>query len=652
LDTVLHRIAEEAKHLLQADASRIHLLDPEREKLRCVVALDPRADAVMAFELDIGQGLTGYAVDTGKPLLVNDPHGDPRSVQVPGTPEDEPEVLALAPLSIRQRTMGAMTVLRLGLDRPFTSSDLDLLTAFAAQAAVTLENAYLFGQIADQAQRLEQEVADRTRDLARSESHYRALVETSLAGILQIDLEGRFVYVNQRFAEMLEFNPENLIGKHVTEYPGFLPDTHQSILDRFKARIRGERPGKEIYDIDLYTSSGRHIPGLLATSVIKDDHGEMQGVTGFILDISQQKALEAELQAERDRLDAMLTNVGDAVIVTDAEGTIEYVNPGWERLNGYSAGEALGKTPHIIQSGEHPPKFYVEMWRTISSGRTWRGEVVNCRKDGTHYDAALTIAPVLDDAGKVINYVGVQHDISALKEVDRLKSQFVSDVSHELRTPLTNIRLYLDLLARSPDDPVRSNRYLETLSRESERLASLIDDLLSLSRLDAEAVPFDPKPLDIESLLRALADDRKTMAAKRGINLSMDPHASSPMTVGDERLLSQVFTNLLTNAMNYTPDGGEIVLRTDELSEDGKTWVLVVVEDTGLGITQEELPMIFGRFFRGSASHATNAPGTGLGLAICKEIVERHSGRITVASEGIPGQGSCFTVWLPKASGI
>jgi PAS domain S-box-containing protein len=650
LDTVLHRIAEEAKRLLQADASRIHLLDPEREKLRCVVALDPRAEAVMAFELDVGQGLTGYAVESGEPLLVNEPLEDPRSVQIPGTPEDEPEVLALAPLVIRQRTMGAMTVLRLGLDRPFSSSDLDLLTAFAAQAAVTLENAHLFGQIAEQAQRLEQEVIERTRELARSESHYRALVETSLAGILQVDREGRFVYVNQRFAEMLEVDPDDLIGKHITYYKGFVPEIHQSVLDRFEARMRGERVGTEIDDVELFTSSGKRIPALLAISVIKDDDGQTQGVTGFVLDISQQKQLEAALQAERDRLDALLTNIGDAVIVTDADGVIEYVNPGWERLNGYTTAEALGKKPSIIQSGEHPPQFYKQMWRTISSGRTWRGEVVNRHKDGTLYDAALTITPVMGEDGNVINYVGVQHDISALKEVDRLKSQFVSDVSHELRTPLTNIRLYLDLLAKTSNDPTRSTRYLETLSRESERLASLIDDLLSLSRLDAEAIPFDPKPLNLESLLKALAGDRKTMAAKRGIHLSMKPKAPSPITIGDERLLTQVFTNLLTNAMNYTPQGGEIVLRTDEIKKNGKFWVLAEVEDTGLGITSEEMPQIFGRFFRGSASQKTNAPGTGLGLAICKEIVDRHGGRITVESEGIPGRGSCFTVWLPRAN--
>jgi two-component system phosphate regulon sensor histidine kinase PhoR len=287
------------------------------------------------------------------------------------------------------------------------------------------------------------------------------------------------------------------------------------------------------------------------------------------------------------------------------------------------------------------------MWETITAGKTWRGEVINSRKDGTSYDAALTITPVLNDVGDVINYVGVLHDISALKELDRIKSQFVSDVSHELRTPLTNIRLYLDLLGRATTDPAKTNRYLQTLLRESERLANLIDDLLSLSRLDADAVPFEPTKVYINELLSGLVEDRNTLATRRGLQLTIEDEDSLPPVTGDERLLTQVFTNLLTNAMNYTPDGGRIILRTSKRSSAEGEWIVAEVEDTGLGIPPDEITMIFRRFFRGQASQKTSAAGTGLGLSICKEIIERHKGRIAVESDGTPGNGSRFSVWLP-----
>jgi PAS domain S-box-containing protein len=642
--TVLQLIAEQAKNLLQSDASRIHLLEPDSGLLRCVVAIGPHSDAAMAMKIQSGQGLAGYVIDHGQPIIANNAASDPRGVTIPGTPENETECLALSPLNVRQRTLGVMTVQRTGLERPFFSSDLELLAAFAAQAAVTIENAHLFSQIAGQAQRLEIEVAERTRDLSLSEARYRALVETALAGIFQIDRNGKIQYVNQAMAELLEYQPEVLIGNPLSE---FLPKDLSWLIDSFYARMRGDGPTHEVHEIELRAKSNRRTQALLATSLISDEEGHPQGLSGLVSDISKLKELESELQTERDRLDALLTNIGDAVMVTDPEGVIEYVNPGWERLTGYTADEALGKTSNILQSGEHSEALYSEMWTAIKEGQPWRGEVVNLRKDGTLYDAALTIAPVVDDIGKVIVFVGVLHDISALKALDRLKSQFVSDVSHELRTPLTNIRLYLDLLARTTGDQGKSLRYLRTLSRESDRLANLIDDLLSLSRLDAKAVPFVPSQININDLLGALAEDRSTLAAERGLRIVTKPQTDLPDIYGDERLLTQVFTNLLTNAMNYTPTGGEITLCTHEDSNEDERWIIVEVVDTGLGIPRDEINMLFHRFFRGSASQSTGAAGTGLGLAICKEIIERHHGKISVESDGVPGHGTRFSVWLP-----
>ncbi len=284
------------------------------------------------------------------------------------------------------------------------------------------------------------------------------------------------------------------------------------------------------------------------------------------------------------------------------------------------------------------------MWDTILRGETWLGELINRRRDGTTYDAVVSATPILDEDGEIVNFVSVQHDISALKEIDRLKSQFVSDVSHELRTPLTNIRLYVDLLGAT-EDRGKSRRYLRTLTRESDRLTYLIDDLLSLSRLEARTKPLATRPVDINELLEALVEDRRTLASQRGLELRLDAEEQLPAAPGDERLLIQVFTNLLTNAMNYTPNGGQITLRTYRTTERGQDWVAVEVEDTGLGIALDEQSMIFGRFFRGKASQDTGAPGTGLGLAICKQITERHGGKLAVESE--LGRGSRFTVHLP-----
>jgi len=221
-DTVLHEIAQQANLLLEADGSRIHLIDQDAGTLNCVVAIEPNAEAIMGFPIPLGEGLTGHVVETGEPLLLNDPVPDERGIQVPGTPEDELECLAIVPLSIRKRTMGAMAVRRLGHDRPFIQNDLDLLMGLAAQAAVSIENAHLYGQIESQAHLLEQQVSDRTRELSLSEARYRSLVESAQSGIFQLDQTGHVLYINQAMATMFELDPEDIIGKNFIDI-GVLP---------------------------------------------------------------------------------------------------------------------------------------------------------------------------------------------------------------------------------------------------------------------------------------------------------------------------------------------------------------------------------------------------------------------------------------------
>jgi len=443
---------------------------------------------------------------------------------------------------------------------------------------------------------------------------------------------------------MLETSPEALTGKTLAELVPASVSPHP--MEILQARLRGESPTREVVEVQYPTSSGRLVPMLVGTSLIRDEAGDAQGATVLMLDISGRKALEAALQKERDRIGTVLENIGDAVFVTDVNGIIEYVNPAWERLNGYSAAESVGQPASLLNSRTHPAEVFGDLWQTVLNGRTWRGELVNRRKDGSTYDVALTATPLSDENHAVTNIVSVLYDISTMKEVERLKSQFVSDVSHELRTPLTNIRLYLDLL-RGTSDRTKVDRYLDTLSRESDRLAYLIDDLLSLSRLDAGAVTPDLRALDINRLLGSLVDDRRALATQRGLELALEWDPGLPMARGDERLLSQVFTNLLTNAMNYTQEQGHITVRTRAENGAEGVWVAAVIADDGPGIPLEEQPMIFRRFFRGRASRASGAAGTGLGLAICRDIIDLHGGKITLESQGVPGKGAAFTVLLP-----
>jgi signal transduction histidine kinase len=236
----------------------------------------------------------------------------------------------------------------------------------------------------------------------------------------------------------------------------------------------------------------------------------------------------------------------------------------------------------------------------------------------------------------------LQDALVQARAADRAKSQFVSNVSHELRTPLTSIRLYLDLAERGK--PERLKTYLSALIRETDRLQTLVESLLLISRLDLKKIRLDPRMVDLNAVASTLVADRGTLFTENGLGLTFAGDPDLPVIPADRQLIEQVLTNLLTNAMNYTPEGGNVRVATRRVVDRDNTWATVTIKDTGLGIPPEEKARLFQRFERGQASAALQVPGTGLGLAISKEIIDLHHGRITVESE--LGEGSAFTVWL------
>lgn len=352
-----------------------------------------------------------------------------------------------------------------------------------------------------------------------------------------------------------------------------------------------------------------------------------------------------ELAHERERLRAILDAIGEGVVFTNQDGTIEYINPAMERLTGYAAREALSRNPRIWQSDQTPPALYNQLWSTITRGELWQGELLNRRHDGTLYDASLTVAPLLDSQSRILGFVGVQRDITHQKELDRLKDQFVSNVSHELRTPLTSIMLNLDLLEHGKLD--KRPHYQAILRRETVRLKHMIEDLLDLSRLDRHAVPIELQPIELGELASQLVADRVTVAAERGLTLTAAAVAEKLPVLANASKLTQVISNLLTNALNYTPAGGQVSVRTERQRLNDLEWITLTVNDTGPGISTADLPHLFERFYRGEVGRRVQAPGTGLGLAISKSIMDQLDGQITVQSK--VGQGAAFTLWLKPA---
>jgi len=238
----------------------------------------------------------------------------------------------------------------------------------------------------------------------------------------------------------------------------------------------------------------------------------------------------------------------------------------------------------------------------------------------------------------------LQAALQNAQAADRLKSEFVANINHELRTPLTNLVLYYQMLRAQPT--VKMEERLDVIGRELQRLRNLIEDLLNLSRLDLGQVTFRLVLCDLNSLIQTLVNDRRALAQERGLTLCAELQPDLQPVSLDEQTMLQAVSNLLTNALIYTPSGGKVLVTTMNAQNAGQPQVGFSVQDTGSGVSTEDLPHLFERFYRGKAAYTSGAPGTGLGLAIVKQVVDHHHGRIEVQN-GPDGHGAIFTVWLP-----
>lgn len=234
-----------------------------------------------------------------------------------------------------------------------------------------------------------------------------------------------------------------------------------------------------------------------------------------------------------------------------------------------------------------------------------------------------------------------------LEALSRVKDEFVANVSHELRTPITSIKLHHELLRR---DPGRSRVFLERLDRETKRLEQIVEALLQISRLDQRQFDIQPEPCDLNVLVQQMMEDRIALGRQKCLVISVDTGDALPCAQADPAQTGQVLSILLTNALNYTPSGGQVALRTGQREMGGRRFVGFSVSDTGPGIPPDERARLFERFFRGQAGRNSGVAGTGLGLAIARKIVDLQGGHIEVASDGQSGQGATFRVWLPVAN--
>ncbi len=356
------------------------------------------------------------------------------------------------------------------------------------------------------------------------------------------------------------------------------------------------------------------------------------------------KARTAEIVAEKEKSDAILRSAGDAISVTDMAMNIQYVNKAFVRVTGYDPAEIIGKPMYTLLAANMKNHEAIQDTEKLRN-EGQQGEILARRKDGRTYDAELSIAPVHDEKGAPIGYVFSHQDITRLKDLDRARARFIANVSHELRTPLTLIKLAAHFVKTEKDTP-RAQGQLEILEKQAAQLELLIQDILEMTVFDSGKTIAERSLIAPEVIIKAVADEYQTHVQSHGLTLTLPaPGGNLPQVVGDAARLTQALREILENAIVFSPAGAEVRITAEPAGNHPPQWLVITVHDSGPGITEEEMPYIFERFFRGRLADSGHTPGTGLGLSIADEIIRAHGGKITVESK--VNQGSHFMLWLP-----
>lgn len=339
-------------------------------------------------------------------------------------------------------------------------------------------------------------------------------------------------------------------------------------------------------------------------------------------------------------------NASDHMVITDPDGIAIHANKKATDITGYANEEIIGRKVGTKDNwgGLMDAEVYEELWDTVKNKkRPYQGFLRNKRKNGTIYEVEVKISPVLSKAGEVQYFVGIERDVTKEKKLERAKSEFVSLASHQLRTPLTAIRWILEIL--NGDEMGKLNKKQRELlgqaAQSNERMVSLINDLLNISRIESGRLAVEPEPIDIISLCKDIVKEIKPVYLKKRQNFSFKYEKDIPIINLDKKLIWEAVLNLLSNAIKYTEEKGKITLDV-RIKKDK---LLISVIDTGFGIPDEDKSKLFEKFYRSEKAIATETEGTGLGLFMVKAVIEASAGNVWFESE--EGKGSTFTISLP-----
>ena len=488
--------------------------------------------------------------------------------------------------------------------------------------------------------------------LIESERRFRTFFENSAIFAYITTKDGEILEVNRAAVDLLGYKREELLSNKVTNLYA-----NPRERERFIKEIEAKGFVKDFL-IHLRRRDGSIITCLDTATRVKDSEGNDTLYQGVIRDITEQEAKERELA----RLYSLLEQTDIEVLVTDVNGAIEYVNPAFERVTGYSADEARGQTPRILKSGRHDEVFYKNLWDTITSGRPWHGRFYNKRKDGTFYHEETHLIPLTDSKGQITNFAAIKQDVTRevmleeqLNQTAKLEAigKLAGNIAHDFNNILTSIQGFAELgLSKVPPDSPSRNEFLEILNA-SKQASRITKQLLEFSRKQ----PAIPKTLSANTIIRDMIPLLEHYIGE-DVQLTASLEAEKDTIIGDQGQFEQCILNLVINARDaihekntsqgekailietHTVAIDDMYLKSHTGIEEG-SYVVVSVSDTGIGMDKETLTRIFEPFF----TTKPQGKGTGLGCSTVFGIVKQNGGNIRVYSE--LGVGTTMKIYWP-----
>jgi PAS domain S-box-containing protein len=490
--------------------------------------------------------------------------------------------------------------------------------------------------------------------LGESAEKFRTLAD-NIPGVVYLcrnDARYTMLYLNDAVARLTGYPCAEFLDGRVSFVDLYHPDDAAAIFREVNQALEKRQAFHLIYRLRRRDGEWRWVEEW-GTGVFAND--TLRFLEGFLADITARKQMEAE----HERLSAAIAQVAECVVITGLDGTIQYVNPAFTAVTGYSSAEVLGQNPRLLNSGAHDAAFYRELWATITGGRTWEGRFVNRRKNGTPYTEEATVSPVRDAAGRIAHYVAVKRDISEhlrlsaqLQQAQKMESigRLAGGVAHDFNNLLTVIIAHSDLALQAiPEDAALRGDIVSVLEA-AQRATGLTRQLLAFARrqvVEPRLVDLNDLTNETERMLRRLVGEN--------IHLVRETTADLGHVRADPSQIEQVLLNLVVNARDAMPGGGTLTLRTATVTLDedyarqhlGVTpgpYVVLSVSDTGVGMSDEVKQHLFEPFF----TTKPQGEGTGLGLPTCLGIVQQSKGHIRVDSE--VGRGTTVSVHLPCVS--